>query len=102
MGKIQILQISDIHWLSIPDAIDDYSLMRREFLEDIESFCKNGNGNFDHLLICGDIAFSGEKISIQKLKLTLKIFALKSNLKSRRCMLFLATMTNKGMQENLH
>ena len=58
---IRILQISDIHWLAIPDAMDDYNLMRREFLDDIESFHKNGNGNFDHLLICGDIAYSGEK-----------------------------------------
>ena len=65
---IRILQISDIHWLAIPDAMDDYSLMRHEFLDDIESFCKNGNGQFDHLLICGDIAFSGEKEQYTKAK----------------------------------
>ena len=41
--------------------MDDYSLMRHEFLDDIESFHENRNGNFDHLLICRDIAFSGEK-----------------------------------------
>ena len=82
---IRILQISDIHWLAIPDAMDDYNLMRREFLDDIESFHKNGNGNFDHLLIC-----------------TSRKFAIESNLKSLRCTLFQATMTNKGMQENLH
>ena len=58
---IRILQISDIHWLAIPNAMDDYNQMRHEFLEDLESFCENGNGMFDHLLICGDIAFSGEK-----------------------------------------
>lgn len=65
---IRILQISDIHWLAIPDAMDDYNLMRHEFLDDIESFSKNGNGHFDHLLICGDIAFSGEKEQYTKAK----------------------------------
>lgn len=65
---IRILQISDIHWLAIPDAMDDYNLMRHEFLDDIESFSKNGNGYFDHLLICGDIAFSGEKEQYTKAK----------------------------------
>ena len=76
---IRILQISDIHWLAIPDAMDDYNLMRHEFLDDIESFSKNGNGHFDHLLICGDIAFSGEKNNIRRLKLTSRIFVIKSN-----------------------
>lgn len=47
--------------MAIPNAMDDYSLMRHEFLDDIESFHENRNGNFDHLLICRDIAFSGEK-----------------------------------------
>ena len=69
---IRILQISDIHWLAIPDAMDDYNLMRREFLDDIESFHKNGNGNFDHLLICGDIAFSGEKEQYAKAQTYIK------------------------------
>lgn len=65
---IRILQISDIHWLAIPNVMDDYNLMRREFLDDIESFCENGKGKFDHLLICGDIAFSGEKEQYSKAK----------------------------------
>lgn len=34
---IRILQISDIHWLAIPDAMDEYNIMRREFLDDIKS-----------------------------------------------------------------
>lgn len=82
--------------------MDDYNLMRREFLDDIESFHKNGNGNFDHLLICGDIAFSGEKEQYAKAQTYIKKICDRIKLKSLRCTLFQATMTNKGMQENLH
>lgn len=78
---IRILQISDIHWLAIPNAMDDYSLMRHEFLDDIESFCKNGNGRFDHLLICGDIAFSGEKEQYSKAKTYINDICAKIELK---------------------
>lgn len=58
---IRILQISDIHWLAIPNAMDEYNQMRLEFLDDIENFCEDKNDKFDHLLICGDIAYSGKK-----------------------------------------
>lgn len=81
MKMIRILQISDIHWLSIPDALDDYRIMRCEFLDDIESFCANGNGKFDHLLICGDIAFSGEKEQYTKAQTYIEDICTKIKLK---------------------
>jgi len=78
---IRILQISDIHWLAIPNVMDDYNLMRREFLDDIENFCENGIGNFDHLLICGDIAFSGEKEQYTKAQTYIEDICAKIKLK---------------------
>ena len=87
---IRILQISYIHWLAIPNTTDDYSLMRHEFLDDIESFHENRNGNFDHLLICRDIAFSGENEQVRALflalsneQLSLKVLMEKVGLKHR-------------------
>lgn len=68
MKKIKILQISDIHRMTLPDALDDYKRMRDEFLEDITSYCEHRKCRFDHLLICGDIAQSGTKEQYEKAK----------------------------------
>lgn len=66
MDKIRILQISDIHRMVKPKALDCYTKMRDEFLNDIKSYCQKMNCKFDHLLICGDIAYSGEQEQYEK------------------------------------
>lgn len=64
---IRFLQISDIHFTDIPGNDDYYAQMKRRFLEDIAE-CRNQKGTIDHILICGDIAFSGMESQYKKAK----------------------------------
>ena len=59
MNKIRLLQISDIHWQKQLDAEDDYTDVRDQMLQDLKYYCEATRNNFDKILICGDIAFSG-------------------------------------------
>ena len=59
MKKIRLLQISDIHWQKQLDAEDDYTDVRDQMLQDLKYYCEATKNNFDKILICGDIAFSG-------------------------------------------
>lgn len=68
MDKIRILQISDIHRVTTPKALDGYSKMREMFLNDIGDYCNTFDRKFNHLLICGDIAQSGEESQYEKAK----------------------------------
>lgn len=61
MKKIRLLQISDIHWQKQLDAEDDYTDVRDQMLQDLKYYCEATNNNFDKVLICGDIAFSGSE-----------------------------------------
>jgi len=57
---MRLLLLSDIHWLAIANELDADFTMRKAFLRDVEDFCKH-NGSFDHILISGDIAYSGSR-----------------------------------------
>lgn len=59
MKKIRLLQITDIHWQKQLDAEDDYTDVRDQMLQDLKYYCEANKNNFDKILICGDIAFSG-------------------------------------------
>lgn len=58
---IRILQISDIHWQCMDEELDKFCNFRKMFLRDIEDYKKQKNVKFDCMLVCGDIAFSGEE-----------------------------------------
>lgn len=62
MKIIRILQLSDIHWKKQLDAADDYTDIRDQMLQDLEYYCKGTGNSFDKILICGDIAFSGNHL----------------------------------------
>ena len=57
---IKILHLSDIHWSDKPDGLDRYKDIREAFLIDIKDYCES-KGKIDYILICGDIAFSGNE-----------------------------------------
>lgn len=57
---LRFLLLSDIHFLSIYDEMDDNAPIRKAFLKDLESFRKV-YGPVNHILVCGDIAFKGAK-----------------------------------------
>lgn len=57
---IKILHLSDIHWSDKPDGLDTYKEIREAFLVDIKDYCDAQN-KIDYILICGDIAFSGNE-----------------------------------------
>lgn len=61
MEKLRLLQISDIHWQKKYDLDDDYSDIREGMLNDLRNYMINNKRGFDKILICGDIAFSGQK-----------------------------------------
>lgn len=63
---MKILQISDIHWRSIHNLADSYRDIREGMLQDLKNYCMQSSSTFDHILICGDIAFSGDKAEYQK------------------------------------
>ena len=54
---IRILQISDIHFKKFDNTVDEYAEMRQRVKDCVEDYCKTAN--LDCLMICGDIAFSG-------------------------------------------
>ena len=62
---MRILLLSDIHFMALATELDDYANERLEFLKDIGK-CHEGLGNFDHVLICGDIAHGGKQNEYDK------------------------------------
>ena len=56
---IRFLQISDIHFSDTQGSSDGYRQMKCKFMENLAD-CKNNLGKIDYVLICGDIAFSGQ------------------------------------------
>ena len=68
MTKLRILQLSDIHNVACPRAMDDFKTMRRGLLKDIKNYCECYDCHFDAVLICGDIAFSGKNDEYEKSK----------------------------------
>lgn len=68
---IRILQISDIHWFCCPRALDPNDDMRAEMLNDLRDFV-NVHGEINHLFICGDIAYKGEKAEYDNAKAFIK------------------------------
>lgn len=63
---IRILQISDIHWEDKLGANDAYKEIRDGMINDLKCYCEAENDSFDHVLICGDIAFSGAKAQYER------------------------------------
>lgn len=64
---IRFLQISDIHFTDETGSSDEYAQMKRKFLEDIEK-CHQTLGKINHVLICGDVAFSGQDSQYREVK----------------------------------
>lgn len=64
-NKLKILLLSDIHFLSLPAEHDSHAQVRRAFLQDIEGY-KVVNGDFDVILVSGDIAYKGVKSEYDK------------------------------------
>ena len=54
-----ILQLSDIHFKRLPEARDEYTQLKERLYEKVEEICKSTK--VDCILICGDVAFSGNK-----------------------------------------
>lgn len=65
---MRILQISDIHWKDKIEITDTYNDMRDAFLEDLKDYYAANQTPIDHILICGDIAFSGQKAEYDRAK----------------------------------
>lgn len=65
MTKLRILQLSDIHNVVCPRAMDDFKTMRSGLLKDIKNYCECYDCHFDAVLICGDIAFSGKMMNMR-------------------------------------
>lgn len=68
---IKLLQISDIHWFCCPRALDPYDDMRTDMLNDLKDYV-DAHGAFDHLFICGDIAYKGEQDEYNNAKVFIK------------------------------
>lgn len=64
---IRFLQISDIHFANVACCDDEFRQMKSKFLEDIKQ-CHKEMGRIDHILICGDIAFSGMETQYKEAK----------------------------------
>lgn len=64
--KIKLLQISDIHWQKTLELADDYKDIQELMLQDVKYYCKHNEEKFDRILICGDIAFSGQLAEYKK------------------------------------
>lgn len=69
---MKILQISDIHWRNIHDLADSYRDIREGMLQDLQNYCTHSDSTFDHIFICGDIAFSGTETEYNKANRFLK------------------------------
>ena len=63
---MKILQISDIHWHNIHALTDVYRDIREGLIQDIRNYCYEKATIFDHILICGDIAYSGNEVEYRK------------------------------------
>lgn len=59
--KLRLLLLSDIHYLSLYEEMDPNAALRSAFMKDMADYRAN-YGEIDHILVCGDIAFSGLKI----------------------------------------
>lgn len=57
---LRILLLSDIHFLYCEEHQDRYRLLKQALLNEMENYAQ-GN-EVDALIICGDIAFSGQKM----------------------------------------
>lgn len=80
---IRILQLSDIHFKKLPDARDEYAQMRGRMYETLEDICKKST--IDCALICGDVAFSGDKEEYeQKAKVFINNVIKRTSLKSEQ------------------
>lgn len=62
---LRILLLSDIHFMALANELDDFYDERDLFLKDLEN-CHEAKGNFDHVLVCGDIASHGTKEEYDK------------------------------------
>ena len=65
---IRFLQISDIHFSDNTGSSDDYAQLKCKFIEDLAE-CKKNLGEIDYVLICGDIAFSGQDSQYREARL---------------------------------
>ncbi len=54
---VRFLQISDIHFRRLPDARDEYAQLKARLFEKVREICTTLK--VDCILICGDVAFSG-------------------------------------------
>ena len=78
---MKILQISDIHWHNIHALTDVYRDIREGLIQDIRNYCYEKATIFDHILICGDIAYSGNEVEYRKADEFLNELFVKINLK---------------------
>lgn len=65
---LRILQISDIHWKDRLGANDTYKYISDGMIDDLKCYCQQKGVSFDHILICGDIAFSGANVQYKRAK----------------------------------
>ena len=86
MTKLRILQLSDIHNVVCPRAMDDFKTMRSGLLKDIKNYCECYDCHFDAVLICGDIAFSGKNDEYEKSKIF--IGEICKNVGCKQCQVF--------------
>lgn len=54
---LTLLQLSDIHFKKFDNALDEYTEMRQRMKDCVSDYCQTGH--IDYLMICGDVAFSG-------------------------------------------
>lgn len=68
MEKLRVLQISDIHWSKTPELLDEYKDIREKMIEDLSYYYEQNKEGFDKILVCGDVAFSGNEKEYEKAK----------------------------------
>lgn len=56
---LRILLLSDIHFLYCEEHQDRYRLLKQSLLNEMDNYAENNS--IDALIICGDIAFSGQE-----------------------------------------
>ena len=64
---MRLLQLSDIHFVESTKDEKRFAPIEDCFFQDIKD--QNNEINFDYILICGDIAFSGEKAEYERAEL---------------------------------
>lgn len=57
---LRLLLLSDIHFLSLYEEMDSHATIRKAFKKDLSDY-KKEYGVIDHILVCGDIANTGNK-----------------------------------------